>query len=553
MLVGCLLPALGEEAFFRGFLSRGLVGRYGIARGTLLAAGLFGAMHIIPSNICAALILGIACQMVFLSARSLSAPITLHVLYNLTLLAIDKLDGWAHVGLFHADGSLSAGLVALALATVAGLMVLLYQTRVRWVLPDGQPWSPGYPTAEMPPAAVAAAPRRGTAGLAGPALAFAAYLGFVGLAVLRSGPPPDDMSDVKSDPGRGVVFDDQSSRSWADLRARYDRARQLFHRGRYDEAIAEYDEIIHADPTAAWAFDARGSARGMVGRHDDAIADYTRAIFLDPETANYRANRAWAYMLKSDWARAVVDCDEALRQNPSLADAYHRRGEARAKSGNLGPALEDFDQAIRLGPTDATAHEWRACVLSRQEKWDQAIDAFTETIRLDPNRPSAYRARADLYVYSGEYDRAIADYGEVLRLSPDDVSVLGRRCYLHLCRRNYAQSLADADAVLRLKPDEVGTLTHRAWIRATCPEETYRDAKQAVADAERADRLTDGNSMWAHHTLAAAYAEAGRFGDAVKAARRTVELAPDDDKSDFEEYLRWYESGRPYRDKPSDR
>jgi tetratricopeptide (TPR) repeat protein/membrane protease YdiL (CAAX protease family) len=603
VLVGCLLPAFGEEAFFRGFLSRGLVGRYGIAYGTLLTAALFGVMHVFPANICVAVIIGIACQLVFLSARSLLAPILLHGLYNLLVLSTEKLDGWTRVGLFRADGSLLGGLVAVAAAAVAGLIVVLYQTRVRWLRADGQPWSPGYPTAEMPPAAEAAMPWRGTSRVSGVVPAFATYLGFAALAAYQSGPSAND------------------------LRARFDYAQALYDQGAYVPAITVYDGILAADPTAAWVYNGRGSAHGMAGRYDAALADFTRAMDLEPKSADYRANRGWAHKLKGDWARAIEDCDEAIRFDPrlafafyirglarakigqwrpaqddldetvrlgaadadihewrgyvltrqqdwdraieaygqsirldparvsasrALAEAYLRRGQARARSGKLGPALEDFDQAVKLNPADAYTHEWRACVLGRQNKWDQSIEAYTETIRLDPSRPSAYQARAGIYAYCGEYDRAVADYGEFLRLSPNDVDVLRRRCDLHLRRRNFAKCLEDADAVLRLKPDDVGTLTHRAWVRATCPEEAFRDAKKAVADAERANQLTDGNSMWAQHTLAAAYAEAGRFDDAVKAEQRTVELAPDADKSDFEEYVRWYESGQPYRDEPSD-
>ena len=41
-------PGIGEELWFRGFLGRGLVGRYGVIVGVLITSFFFGAMHVDP-------------------------------------------------------------------------------------------------------------------------------------------------------------------------------------------------------------------------------------------------------------------------------------------------------------------------------------------------------------------------------------------------------------------------------------------------------------------------------------------------------------------------
>ena len=92
LIVGCILPALGEEVFFRGFVGRGLVARYGIAAGGLLSAVIFGLMHIDPVQATALLVMGLLLQGVFIATKSLLAPMLLHGLNNALSFAAMKYD-----------------------------------------------------------------------------------------------------------------------------------------------------------------------------------------------------------------------------------------------------------------------------------------------------------------------------------------------------------------------------------------------------------------------------------------------------------------------------
>lgn len=181
---GCLLPGLGEEIYCRGLLSRGLVARYGVVRGTLLAAGLFGAMHLEPVQAIGAFSLGIGLQFVFLTTRSLAAPIVLHTLNNsFAFLTMRFADTIPIPGLTPVpDDSVThtpITVLAMAAITVAVLVAIMFQNRTRWRLPDGGEWSPGYVTAEMPDATVGAVAVRETAS---PMLVFGAVVA-VGLFV----------------------------------------------------------------------------------------------------------------------------------------------------------------------------------------------------------------------------------------------------------------------------------------------------------------------------------------------------------------------------------
>ncbi len=173
VFVGCVLPAMGEEIFFRGFLGRGLLARYGIFYGALLSSLMFGLVHIDPPQAVGVMAMGVVLQGVFIATRSLFAPILLHGLNNALSFAImkydDSLDATPHSPW---PVVLAAGL---ALATLG---VLFYQMRLRWILPDGREWSPGYVTGESPPASLAAANRVGRPAIGWTAIALVVYLAF---------------------------------------------------------------------------------------------------------------------------------------------------------------------------------------------------------------------------------------------------------------------------------------------------------------------------------------------------------------------------------------
>ncbi len=63
-----------------------------------------------------------------------------------------------------------------------------------------------------------------------------------------------------------------------------------------------------------------------------------------------------------------------------------------------------------------------------------------------------------------------------------------------------------------------------AWTLATCPEEKFRDGKQAVEEASKAVELTHNKQGEFVDTLAAAYAEAGDFDKAVEQQQQAIGL-----------------------------
>ena len=120
---------------------------------------------------------------------------------------------------------------------------------------------------------------------------------------------------------------------------------KLQEQGRFEEAIAEYDEAIRLNPQNGQAYDNRGGSYFILGQHQRAIADYDEAIRLDPQNPNAYNNRGAVYFDLGQHQPAIQYYDEAIRLDPQLADAYYNRGlvysvlDQRSGSGNLNRGI----------------------------------------------------------------------------------------------------------------------------------------------------------------------------------------------------------------------
>ena len=120
-------------------------------------------------------------------------------------------------------------------------------------------------------------------------------------------------------------------------------------------------------------------------------------------------------------------------------------------------------------------------------------------------------------------------------------------------KAEYRQALSDYGEAVRIHPQYAASWGARAWLEATCPDAKYRDGKKAVEDATKGSQLSDGKDVRILETLAAAYAEAGDFPNAVMWQEKAMELAPEKLRPSVRFRLDLYNSHRPYHQKAATR
>ena len=123
---------------------------------------------------------------------------------------------------------------------------------------------------------------------------------------------------------------------------------------------------------------------------------------------------------------------------------------------------------------------------------------------------------------------------------------------MYYSRARVQEALAEWREALRVDPNFVPAMNDAAHALAASPEASDRNGAEAVKLAERAIQLSgDPNPVYLD-TLAAAYAEAGRFPEAIEAARKALQLAKQDNQGSLAEALqakiKLYEAQKPYRD-----
>jgi tetratricopeptide (TPR) repeat protein len=181
--------------------------------------------------------------------------------------------------------------------------------------------------------------------------------------------------------------------------------------------------------------------------------------------------------------------------------------------------------------------------------FSQAEDHFEEQLRNNASA-DAYNTRGMIRLGRGDLSPAIADFTEAIRLDPKLAVAYDNRGVAWGTQKEYVKSLADYNQAIRLDPKLVSAWNDRAWEEATAPEDRVRNGKQAVADARKALELagTDDDPTFLT-TLAAAYAEAGDFTNAVKWQGRAVQLAPSSGQStEWQSRLELFRNRRAYRD-----
>ena len=132
----------------------------------------------------------------------------------------------------------------------------------------------------------------------------------------------------------------------------------------------------------------------------------------------------------------------------------------------------------------------------------------------------------------------------------DRVAVFTVRGEMYRKLGEYGSAINSYNQALKLKSDFATALRSKSWTMATAKDAYYRDGKEALRLAKAAAQLDDSPSH--RDTLAAAYAEAGEFDDAVAEQQRAIQMLRQageyDEIPDYETRLELYENRQPYRE-----
>ena len=337
----------------------------------------------------------------------------------------------------------------------------------------------------------------------------------------------------------------------ADANSYFDRGLAYMRSGNLDKAMLDFDEAIGNGKNAAF-FNGRGIAWLKKGDPKKAIADHDRALKINPKLSSGYYNRGNAHKAQQKYDKAIADYNLALQLSPKNGRALVNRGLCYHKKRDYKRAVEDFTAAIKINDRWPLPYNNRADAYNRMHEYDKAIEDADTALKLNPTFTWAFTNRGNSWKAKKDYAKALRDYDQALGIDPRFAPAYHNRANTMTVQGEYPRALKDYAQAIQFDPEYASAYNGWAWILATCPQETLRDPKQALALAQKACTLD--NQEWSHYgTLAAAWADQGDFKKAVKSQKKAIDMLPDTaskaDREGCEERLKMFEDEKPWRDK----
>jgi tetratricopeptide (TPR) repeat protein len=268
-------------------------------------------------------------------------------------------------------------------------------------------------------------------------------------------------------------------------------AHGLEQQGKIDAAKSEYALALRLNPTFEPAHIFLGLLLAREKKYDQAAAEYEAALKINPRSATAHNDLARLLQTEGRLDESVRHYLAALQFDSSLAQAHNNLGVLYLQKGQLADAVAQLREALRLNPGNVETEYNLALAFNQQQQWKEASEILQRIAPAQPKNANVQYQYGLALAHQGKTREAMSQYAHAILLTPD-----------------FAEALNEL-----------------AWIAATDPHPELRNGPQAVEMAGRACELTGREQPAMLLTLAAAYAETGRFSEAMAAAEKGRDIA----------------------------
>ena len=232
-------------------------------------------------------------------------------------------------------------------------------------------------------------------------------------------------------------------------------------------------------------------------------------------------------------------------------------GDQANRQGKYEDAVVLLTDAVEsehlMGTELASAYFSRGFAFRSLDRFQEALDDYNLALEAQPSLAEDeffYSARSLALLGLERYDEAMADADRALDLAPDSAFMISTRGMIRQKNGQYEAAIKDQRRALEISPGLWKAKASLAWVLATCPDEKLRDGTQAVELAERAAKVKP--EPYTLDALGAAYAEAGRFDEAVRILELAIGMLEQQGRTGQTEplkpHLTAYKNRTPWRD-----
>jgi len=250
--------------------------------------------------------------------------------------------------------------------------------------------------------------------------------------------------------------------------------------------------------------------------HVDEDGSDTPAVLLEQFTDADRAANI------PEFVNVAPEKFVSIRQEFADHYTYYFLARKHAVRKEFDKAIAEAQRAIAEKPDHADSLYLIASCLARTEREARAVPHAIRALDADEAHWKSRRLLGGIYSRDGRYKAAL--------------SLLTR--------------------VLGNQPGDRVTLNNLTWLLATCPDKSVRDGAKAVEYGKQVCDATDNSVPPMLDSLAAAYAETGKFDLAVETLEKAIGMYTQSSRAIPKELglrLQLYRQRRPCREGPAPR
>ena len=289
------------------------------------------------------------------------------------------------------------------------------------------------------------------------------------------------------------------------------KARLLLRQGKYDEAVAELQELAAKKPYLKGLSHELGTTFYKKGDYGKAIDSLKKAIQEDPSDNEAVQLLGLSYYLSGRPAEAIPELEKVQTwYSRANVDAAYILGVCYIQTKNYPQARKAFARMFDVGADSAASYLFTARMLLRQEFEPVAEEYAQKAIELDPKLPLAHFLLGELYLFKSRIPEATAELQKEIAINP-----------------GYAAGyykLADAYSRVQKYDEAERLLQLSIWLDATAtgPYILMGKVLEKKGEFELAARALqhaatmDPNNPMTHHLLGQTYRDLGRASDAER-------------------------------------
>ena len=323
----------------------------------------------------------------------------------------------------------------------------------------------------------------------------------------------------------------------------------------YHDAIGIWQDTISKAPHNPQARNSLALLLTTAGRTAEAIEQLEEALRLQPDSVSAHNNLGFALGNSGRLQECIQHYQEAVRLNPEHYAAHNNLGLALTRSGQLQEAIEHYQRATQIQPDFASAYSNWGIALTTLGRANEAIPCYQQALRIQPNSAEVHSNLGNALINASRAQEAIEHYQQAMRLNPQYAEARFNLCVALAAAGHPRDAIEHGKQAARLLPNLPQAPRFVAWLLAIHEPSEGGDPKQAVELAEQACGPTNRRDPVCLDTLAAAYASAGRFNEAITTANEARRLAESLGHTalaqEIHMRLQLYRDHKPYREPAS--